>query len=336
MQRLPVEKFLKQGQAILDVRSPKEYEQGHIPGAISFPLFSNEERAKVGTLYKQEGKEKAFKEGLRIVGPKMVDFVMEAEALNAKQLHIYCWRGGMRSGSMGWLLSQAGFDSYLLEGGYKRYRSQLMNAFATPLNLRVLTGLTGSGKTLVLNAMGDLGAQILDLEAIANHKGSSFGNELSSGQPTTEQFQNDLYEALLKLDRNRPIWVEDESMCIGKVHLPHSLFDQMKKGKYYLLEVDLQERLDLLVDDYGHLALEQLTNATEKISKRLGPQNTTKAKAALEHNDLRTAAQLLLTYYDRQYHKSIDKKKEQVVARIDGRHLTPKEIAKKIISIHGH
>ncbi|MEM1218208.1 MAG: tRNA 2-selenouridine(34) synthase MnmH [Bacteroidota bacterium] len=336
MRKLSVEKFITSDQVTLDVRSPQEYHQGHIPGAVSFPLFSDEERKTIGTIYKQQSKQDAFKEGLRLVGPKMVDFVSKAESFKSNQIQVYCWRGGMRSGSMGWLLSQAGFDISLMEGGYKRYRNAMLNFFQQPLDLRILTGLTGSGKTLILNELEALGAQIIDLEYIANHRGSSFGNALSTSQPTTEQFQNNLYDAFLQKNQDHPIWLEDESISIGRVYLPDALFAQMKTSKHYLLEVELDQRLDLLVQDYGQIPASKLKVATDHISKKLGHEHMLKAKEAIDQGNLREAARFLLTYYDRQYSKSIKKKKNKVIAAVDGKNLTVTEIAQKIMKYHGH
>lgn len=336
MQRLSVDQFLQDGATILDVRSPAEYKQGHIPGAVSLPLFSDEERKIVGTIYKQQGKHDAFKAGMDFVGTKMVDFVNAAEAYGNQAIHIYCWRGGMRSGSMGWLLSQASYSVSLLDGGYKQYRRQMISAFEQDLDLRVLSGLTGSGKTEVLKSMIELGAQVLDLEALANHQGSSFGNVLSTHQPTTEQFQNDLYQALAVLDRKRPIWLEDESIFIGKVHLPDPLFAQMQASDHYVVDVSMDQRLDLLVSDYGHLDIDALRQATDNITKKLGHQNATRVHEALDAKDLRGSAEILLTYYDRRYKKSIQKKEDKVKATIDGRAMTHLEIAKKIIETHGY
>ena len=334
-QHCSVPDVLASDRPLLDVRSPAEFAHGHIPGAISFPLFSNQERARIGTLYKQTGRREAFEEGLRVVGPKMVDFVRKAEDLHAEALTIYCWRGGMRSNSMGWLLGQAGFEVAVLEGGYKRYRGHLMAFFESPLDLRILTGLTGSGKTAVLQAMREHGDQVIDLEGIANHKGSSFGNVLSAGQPTTEQFQNDLFEAFAQLDTDRPIWVEDESIGIGGVYLPQPLFARMRTSEHVLLEVDPDQRLDLLVDDYGQLDPALLKEATANISKKLGLENMRAAHDAIDGGDLRTAATIILRYYDRMYRKSIGKKRSRIASTVDGRGLRPDDIAHKIIRTHG-
>ena len=229
MQRIPAKEFLRTNVEvpILDVRSPGEFETGHVPGAISFPIFSDDERAIIGTLYKQEGSKVAVKKGLELVGPKLTSFIEKAEGFGASTFRMYCWRGGMRSQSMASLLESYGFKVVLLEKGYKGYRNHLINFFEEELPLKVVTGYTGSKKTAFLHLLTKNGAQIIDLEGLANHQGSSFGNQKTEGQPTTEQFQNMLLEAFQKLDLEKPIYIEDESMRIGWVNLPEALYHQL-------------------------------------------------------------------------------------------------------------
>ncbi|MBK8554971.1 MAG: tRNA 2-selenouridine(34) synthase MnmH [Lewinellaceae bacterium] len=207
---------------LLDVRSPGEYAQGHIPGAFSFPLFSDEERARVGTTYKQANPEAALLLGLDLVGPKMGHFVVEALKLSRnKKLAVHCWRGGQRSKSMAWLLRLAGCDVVTLNGGYKAFRHEALDQYHLhPYNLRVVGGRTGSGKTKVLQALRDMGEQIIDLEGLAHHKGSAFGAIGEQEQPSVEQFENDLFFALRALDPQKRIWIENESRSIGRVYIP--------------------------------------------------------------------------------------------------------------------
>ncbi len=302
----------------LDVRSPKEYAQGHIPGSHPLPLFSDNERARVGICYKHEGQQAAIKLGLDIVGPKMRSFVEQAEAHGSERLNLYCWRGGMRSESMAWLLERYGFDVQLVEGGYKAFRQQIIHYFQQPLPVYVLTGYTGSGKTKVLHCMASRGVQVIDLEGLANHQGSSFGNQLSNHQPSTEQFQNDLFLAFFRLDQNKPIWVEDESICIGQVSLPENLFDRMSIAPHYVLDMPRRRRIDHLLLDYGKISTEKLSSATQAIRKKLGHQETELALSHLEQGRLREAADIILTYYDRQYHKALERKERKIMGTIDG------------------
>ncbi len=332
MERIETNAFLegKSQIPILDVRSPKEYEAGHIPGAISMPLFSNEERAEVGTLYKQKGRQAAIKRGLDIVGPKMSAFIEQAEQLASEQLNLYCWRGGMRSDSMGWLMERYGFKTQILEGGYKAYRKSQRAFYEQPLPLRVITGHTGSKKTQLLHLIAEAGGQIIDLEGHANHQGSSFGNQKTTGQPTTEQFQNNLFEAFRQLDLDQPIWIEDENIVIGMVNLPDELFQQLQQSPHYFLEVPPSERVAFLVEDYGYLPVENLMEATRKISKRLGPQNTKKALEYLQAGDLAKATEILLWYYDKSYDKTIHKKEPLIRERFQ---ITFEELPKLAVQL---
>lgn len=330
MTKLEVAEFLKSDAPCLDIRSPAEYQKAHLPGASSLPLFTDEERAQVGTTYKQEGQKAAIKLGLELVGPKMRRFIEQAEVFDTPIFKMYCWRGGMRSSSMGWLLEQYGFEVLLLKGGYKSYRQDLLTVLDQPVKLRVLTGLTGSGKTDVLKRMEALGAQVVDLEGLANHPGSSFGNALQLVQPSTEMFQNKVLAKLQTFDLSRPVWVEDESICIGQVHLPEKLYAIMQESKKYILEVSAKERVQLLVEQYGGIGKEKLMQATHDISKKLGSDKTQVVLEALENEDLEKAAEALITYYDRQYKKGI---KEAEI--IHGERQPAEEVAQFIINKYG-
>ena len=175
---------------IVDVRSPKEYQLAHIPGAINIPLFNDAERAMVGTTYKHEGREKAITQGLELVGPKMAEFVAEGKRIlqehQAVYITMHCWRGGMRSKSMATLFNFAGIPTLTITGGYKVYRNAVQQSFANPLHLIVLGGKTGSAKTAILQALQQQGEQIIDLEKLANHKGSAFGQLGEDPQPSSE------------------------------------------------------------------------------------------------------------------------------------------------------
>ncbi len=325
MKRKPVIHFLEQlgDHPVLDVRSPGEHRLGHIPGSISLPLFSDRERAVIGTTYKQVGKKEAIKEGLDIVGPKMRSYVEQAEALESDTLALYCWRGGMRSESMAWLLERYGFKTVVLDGGYKAFRRLVNQFFMTPLNLVVLTGYTGSQKTRFLKMLREEGAQVIDLEGWAQHQGSIFGNEKSQGQPSTEHFQNLLFAAFRELDTRRTIWVEDESFSIGRVNLPEGLFQQMRRSPHVFLDIDKAERIEFLVQDYGGLDTNALVEATRQISKRLGYDHAQEAVDLIEKGNLAKAAEIILTYYDSRYKKNIERKGDLIKAQY---HLRPPEL----------
>jgi len=288
---------------VIDVRSPGEFARGHIPGARSHPLFSDEERAVVGTLYKQQGRDAAVLEGLRIVGPKLATIVEQARAVAPDgRIRVHCWRGGERSGSVAWLLDKSGFAEVLtLKGGYKSFRNLVLSSFTAPLELRVLGGYTGTGKTETLRHLRDLGQQVIDLEALAHHKGSSFGAIGEKPQPTTEHFENLIWQDLRSLDTTRPIWVEDESMMIGRAKIHDDLFAQMRAARLFFADMPMEERAARLVVDYGKYPKDQLAEATKRIEKRLGPQHCKTALEALDAGDLYTVAMITLSYYDKTY-----------------------------------
>lgn len=292
---------------LLDVRAPIEFQQGHIPSAINFPLFDNEEREKIGTAYKVQGREKAILLGLELIGPKMRLLVERAIKLaktshhGKRQVRIHCWRGGMRSQSIAWLLEQADFQVELLDGGYKSYRRYARSWFERQFSFVVLSGLTGAGKTRLLHRLANEGEQVLDLEGLANHRGSAFGGIGQGAQPTTEQFENLVATRLKSLDPNRRIWVEDESKKVGRAVIPDSLFNQINGGPGIFMEVTREERARILTEDYGELEVDEMVAAIHRIKKKLGGQNVNAAVEAIEAGDKQTCCQILLDYYDRLY-----------------------------------
>ncbi|RSK42897.1 tRNA 2-selenouridine(34) synthase MnmH [Hymenobacter perfusus] len=309
MPRLPLSDFL-QGAAevpILDVRAPIEYAQGHVPGAVSFPLFSDEERARIGTTYKQMSQDKAVLLGLDFFGPKMSLLVKLAQKLAPnRRVRVHCWRGGMRSGAVLWLLELAGFQVELLDKGYKDYRRWALAEFARPRALWVLGGLTGSGKTDVLHALAARQQSVLDLEGLANHKGSAFGSIGQPASPTQEQFENDLAAELTGFASDATIWVEDESRTIGPVHLPAPLFEQMRTAPLLLLEVPREQRVRKLAEEYGRHDPAALATSILRIRKRLGGLVTKEALAAIGEDDMEKMVSLVLDYYDRTYSHGLE------------------------------
>lgn len=297
-----IEPFLKAPGVILDVRSPAEYEQGHIPGAVSFPLFTNEERAQVGTCYKQQGRDQAVELGFEIAGPKCAYFVKRAKELAPdRQIRVHCWRGGMRSEAVAWILSMAGLNVSLLAGGYKAFRRWVLSSFDQPKPIVILGGMTGSGKTLMLYELAKQGAQILDLEHWANHRGSSYGNLGLPAQPTNEQFENNVALAWASLNSENPIWIEAESKRIGTCRIPQPLFQQMDQSPVIEVSRSRTERLEALVELYGAADRTELITATERIGKRLGGQQTKVAVSFLREGNLAAACNIILDYYDKTY-----------------------------------
>lgn len=293
------------GGCLIDVRTPAEYADGHIVGAVNLPLFSDEQRRVVGTLYVQVGRDQAVEKGLEFVGPRMVDIVREARRMAPSgPLFIYCWRGGMRSGSMAWLLSTAGRDVYLLKGGYKAYRSSFERMLdEIPWQIEVLSGSTGCGKTELLMHLSAMGQQVIDLEGLANHKGSVFGAIGQQTQPTTEHFINKLHQVFRTMDPARTIWCEGESMSIGHVHLPQKLYAMIRRAPQTEVVMDVEQRLDRLMVEYGTFPLEAMSEAFTKIRKHMGADQVNEAIEALGRGAVRHAARLALVYYDKVYKK---------------------------------
>jgi tRNA 2-selenouridine synthase len=303
---------------VVDVRSQGEYQQGHVRQAINIPLLNNEERIAVGTDYKQKGQQEAIRTGFKLVGPRLSDIVSETERLIPnKELLVHCWRGGMRSNNFCQFVEMAGMKTQSLKGGYKAYRSQALESFKKPFKLIMLTGCTGSGKSEVLRALKSKGEQVLDLESLANHKGSAFGGLLMPPQPTTEQFQNELFEEIFLLNRDKRIWVEDESIAIGKIFLPTDFWKTMNRAPLVKMDVAKEIRVQRLVDEYGAADRDEFLAIMGKIVTKLGGQHYNHAKEKLLSDDMNSTIDILLTYYDKAYLRSIEKRNSQLKFSLD-------------------
>ncbi|MEO1209315.1 MAG: tRNA 2-selenouridine(34) synthase MnmH [Cyanobacteria bacterium J06638_20] len=329
---LPIAEFLTQPSSILDVRSPAEFDQGHIPEALSFPLFSNDERAEVGTCYKQEGRDAAVELGFTIAGPKFADFIQKAKAIAPdRQVRVHCWRGGMRSGAIAWVLEMAGFHVTTLMGGYKAFRRWVLAAFEQERAIAIIGGMTGTGKTDILHALAEQGEKVLDLEGLANHRGSSFGSLMLPSQPTNEQFENSLAMELAQLNPERRVWIEAESKSIGQCRVPNALFQHMEAAPIFEILRPKAERLDLLVALYGQAPLADLITATERIRKRLGGQRTQEAVALLQAHQFHAAFDHLLYYYDKTYEYDLQRRTVPRIS-VDATGLTHNESARQLIA----
>lgn len=320
---------------LLDVRAPGEYEQGHIPGAVSFPLFSDSERADVGRTYKQIGQEEALELGLRIVGPKLEGFVKQAKLLApGRKIALHCWRGGQRSGSMAWLLRQAGFDVVTLEGGYKSYRRHVQQGLEqTPLKLWILGGKTGAGKTKILHALRALGEQVIDLEEIARHKGSAFGFIGEKQQPSVEQFENELFECVLHQDSSRRTWVENESRSIGRVFIPAGFWEKMRTAPLVVVDIPEALRIQNLLLEYAQANPAELESAFRKIASKLGGLSLRTALEALGSGNLAEAARIALVYYDKTYQFGLDSSNSPEIHRLQFERADTEEIANALMQL---
>ena len=314
MKKISVSVFLELAENIpvIDVRSPSEFLSGHIPGAVNIPLFDDNERAIVGTKYKKEGRLPAILAGLKLSGPSMSQKLELAlkEARNSRLL-VHCWRGGMRSEAMAWLFSQGDIITDVLEGGYKAYRNHLLESLSEKRKMIVLGGMTGSSKTHILKNLKEKGEQVIDLEGLANHKGSAFGSLGQLPQPTTEQFGNNLYKEWKKLGNNTPVWVEDESRNIGTVFIPDGLYINMQDSLAIILIMDVKTRLPRLMEEYSAYPAEVLKASIQKISKRLGGDNTRDAIEAVEAGDIAKAIEISLYYYDKAYKYGLTRKRTE-------------------------
>ena len=403
MRRVAIDVFIKECSTgiLLDVRSPAEYHHAHIPGAISFPLFTDEERKVVGTAYKQQSREAAIKIGLDYFGPKMRGMIENIERMNKEQINeegkdsvgnlqlavgsketnnqlpidffsgesttesseqtfakdsianrqlptansvfLYCWRGGMRSGAVSWLLNLYGFNVTVLAGGYKAFRNYVLQSFEQSYPFKILGGYTGSGKTEVLARLKQQGNAVIDLEGLASHKGSAFGNINMPPQPSQEMFENRLSTTLRKMNSDESIlngepqttsnpkpqtqnciWLEDESQRIGLINLPGAFWKTVRKAPVYFLEIPFEERLQHIFQEYGQCGKEELSNAIERIRKRLGPMETKTALAHLTENNITECFRILLKYYDKQYSKALyNRDKAAIVTWLKAQTVTP-------------
>ena len=305
---------------VLDVRSPAEFAHAHIPGAHSLPLFTDEERKVVGTEYKQQSREQAIKTGLDYFGVKMRRMVEEAETIIDKHTYkngeqktvlVHCWRGGMRSAGVAWLLDLYGFKVATLVGGYKAFRNWTLKQFEKQYSFHILGGYTGSGKTELLQQLSAHNYAVVDLEGIANHKGSAFGGIGTPAQPSQEMFENILAWALDEADDTSPIWLEDESQRIGGVNIPNALWKTMRASPLYFLDIPFVERLSHIANTYGKCKKEDLVNAIIRIQKRLGNLNTKNAISHLLENNHKESFSILLTYYDKYYTRDLAERKIQ-------------------------
>jgi tRNA 2-selenouridine synthase len=314
-----VSQFLELAQTlpVVDVRSPSEYRQGHIAGAVNIPLFNDEERAAVGTTYVQTGRNEATLQGMEFAGKKMRMLCEAALALNSKQILVHCWRGGMRSQSMAWLFEMSGLQCVTLKGGYKAFRCMVLKEMDAPRCLRILSGYTGSGKTDILAELKKLGLQVIDLEGLAHHKGSAFGALGQAPQPSTEQFENLLFAELKTTDQSQPLWLEDESINIGKIQITPAFFDRMKRAKTLQIIVSQPVRVQRLLREYGSFDRMILSEAIKKIEKRIGYDKCKQALELCAAGELAQVTKILLDYYDKAYGFQISARTPETVTRIN-------------------
>lgn len=312
---------------IIDVRTPSEFAEDHVPGAINCPVLSDEERIEVGTLYKQVSPFEARKVGAALVAKNIAHHLQTRFHDRPKSWRplVYCWRGGQRSGAMSIVLAQVGWAARKLEGGYKVYRHDVLDRLATlPQNfsLRVICGPTGSGKSRLLAALAGGGQQVLDLENLARHRGSVLGRLPEQPQPSQKQFDSLLLQALQKLDPSRPVYVEAESNKIGNITLPDALVGTMHAGDCLLLETPLEVRVAGLLEDYRHYpeSPETLIAHLQALHRFHGAKRLEHWIALIRAGDFPAlVAELLTLHYDPSYFRATSRH----YANLDEAHRVP-------------
>ena len=310
--RKELEKFRSFKGLLIDVRSPSEYYKGHMPNSINIPLFDNYERSIIGTIYKKEGRKKAVIEGLKFF-EKKIEFLLDNLFMSIESyktipnknneffIRIYCSRGGMRSQSIAWLLEKYKLNPITLKGGYKIYRRWVLDSFSKKLNIVVIGGKTGTGKTRLLSLLEKYKYQTIDLEGFACHRGSTFGGLGMKEQPSNEKFENTIAEKLNSFKCSKNIFVEAESANIGKCKIPHEFFHKMKLSRRIEIIRSESNRLDELIDTYSVFKKEELQESVLRIKKRLGPQRTKIALESINSEKWELVCRSVLDYYDKCY-----------------------------------
>ena len=338
--RKELEKFRSLKGLLIDVRSPSEYYKGHMPNSINIPLFDNDERSIIGTIYKKQGREKAVIEGLKFLEKKMellldnlfmnIDShkIIPEKNNNELSIRIYCSRGGMRSQSIAWLLEKYKFNTITLKGGYKTYRRWILDSFSKKWNIVIIGGKTGTGKTRLLSLLEKHKYQTIDLEGFACHRGSTFGGLGMKEQPSNEQFENKIAEKLNSFITITNVFVEAESSNIGKCKIPHEFFNQMKASRRIEIIRSESNRLDELIDTYSVFNKKELQESVLRIKKRLGPQRTKIALESIKNEKWDLVCRSVLEYYDRCY--EYEKVGKENITLLD---LTDKKYDGKIIDL---
>jgi tRNA 2-selenouridine synthase len=334
--------------AILDARSPAEYAQDHLPGAVSVPVLDDEERALVGTIYKERSAFEAKRVGAPLAARNIARHIEASFADRPRGWRplVYCWRGGGRSGSLVHVLRQVGWDAQRLEGGYKAFRRQVVSELALlPERFRyhVVCGATGSGKSRLLEALAQAGAQVLDLEVLAAHRGSVLGELPDAPQPTQKAFETALWTALSGFDPERPVYVESESRKVGNLRVPEALIARMREARCFRLEADAALRVELLLADYAHFVgrPEALAAKLELLRDLHGAERIARWQAHLAAGAWpELVHDLLESHYDPAYRRSLTRNyRDAATAKaLEVRHIGAEgflALARRLVAEHG-
>lgn len=330
--QLGIQEFLKLEYPIIDVRSQSEYMESHIIGALNIPLLNDENRVKVGKIYKSEGKESAIALGFKLVNPlKAQIFQQLKESTNSNAIRLYCARGGLRSSNMSKFFSDNNYNIYVLKGGYKAYKNHVLKSIATFNKIIILSAYTGSGKTEILRVLKNKNQQVLDLEEIASHKGSVFGGLGYGEQCSSGQFHNKIYEALKTYDSNQVTWVESESITIGSVHLPRELWENMKKANGIEYRIPNEFRVKHILEQYGGFDSENLSSCIQNLRKRIGNEACHELLELIQIRNLEAAVLKLLKYYDMSYEYGRNKRNSQNYVKIEFSNFNLEEMADNLL-----
>ena len=301
--------------AVIDARSEDEYAEDHLPGAVNWPSLDNEQRKVVGTLYKQVSPFEARKRGAALVAANIARHIEQHVADKPKGWKplAYCWRGGKRSGSLALVLDQIGFPVHVIEGGYKAFRSAVLEeipALAARLEFRVVCGPTGSGKTRLLHALQEAGAQVLDLEGLANHRSSVLGVIPGVPQPSQKRYDTLVWDALRRFDPSRPVFVESESRKVGNIAVPEALITRMRESECLRVELPDDERVALLMEDYDFFVRDRefFCRRLDALVALRGMAVVSEWHAKVSAGDIEAVVrELLLKHYDPGYAASIQR-----------------------------
>ena len=300
----------------IDVRCPREYKKGHYTYAINIPIFSDDEYQELGQIYRKEGDNVASQLGYKYALNSKTRILTSMKELNENNFIIYCARGGMRSKGFQAIVNQEGYRTFRIKKGYKEIREHVLNSFKEKRVVVIIAGSTGTGKTTIINKMKECGHNIIDLEKLANHRGSAFGDLGVSEQASQQQFENDLSYFWTQTDPGRNVFIESESRKIGKVSIPEGIWTQMIKALYLKIDMGIDRRVENLIKDYGEYPRSDLEKRIHQISRKLGGQNVKTAIDLLDSNSLHDLCKFLLeNYYDKMYRVAYnrrDSKKEEI------------------------
>ena len=302
----------------LDIRSPREYLKGHATDSINIPLFNNKEFSNIGTIYKSKGKQEAIDKGLLYASKSILRIIRKVDPYKAEYIFVYCARGGMRSDGFAWLLHSLGYKVFKISGGYKSIRRHVLKGFNLKNKIVVLGGGTGTGKTKILSHVSSMGHNTIDLEAFANHRGSSFGDLGLNRQPTQQQFENDIYFKVIRNLNASTIYIESESRKIGKLIIPLDLWKAMGAAEYINISMDIERRIVNLLNEYGKFTKKNISDRILNIKKRLGGSNVKLALSYIANRNKKDLCRLLLeSYYDKTYkHSYINRKNKKYKLKV--------------------